>query len=243
MMNNFRISVFLLIIFMIFSCNSINENENRKGYHVIESNRLVTDSLYYTIKLEYPVFIAEDDQNQGSDIINNTIEKFLDTAARYYWGVEIDSAIVMIDETGTSGKYELYNSYQILDTTPDIISIFMETYSYALGAHGYTALHTHNFDLRQGKFLNLNDVLNFNYSENTSKLNELLAKYFQNPDACFNDLPTAGADFELFGIEPEHLVFYYETYSLGPYYCGTAKVRIPIEELKTAGLWKLDGKI
>lgn len=235
-----RILFFSLLIFGIFSCINQHENKNLKAYRIIENNHTVEDSLYYTIKLEYPVFIAEDNENKGPDLLNQRIETLLDTAARYYWGIDIDSARLLIDESGTSGKFELYNSYQILDTTPDLISIFMETYSYALGAHGFTALHTFNFDLKQNKFLKLEDVLDVSSDQNISKLNELLAANFQNPDDCFNDIPSAGKDFELFGIEQEHLAFYYEAYSLGAYYCGMAKVSVPIDAFKNAGLWKLE---
>jgi len=162
----------------------------------------------------------------------------LDTAAAYYWGVEMDSVKYFIDEAGSSAQYALSNKYRILDTTGNVISILMETYSYALGAHGFTALHTYNFDIEQNRFLSINDLLDFSKPDNILQLNKILKDHFENPEGCFNDTPTADGNFELFGIEPENLVFFYEAYELGAYYCGIARVSVPIEELKKAGLWK-----
>jgi len=232
---------FLVIIFLAFSCINNNDSNSGKNYRVIESNSVIEDSAYYTINFEYPYFVADGNEDHGLDKLNETVQSFMDTAARYYWGVGIDSVKVLIDEIGSTGKYELNNKYQLLDTTPDVISILMETYSYALGAHGFTALHTYNFDIKENKLIVIGDVLDLSKPENTDKLNQLLAKNFDNPEDCFNTDPTADANFELFGFEKGNLVFYYEAYALGPYYCGSAKVVVSIDELKAAGMWKWGG--
>ncbi len=242
-MKTINFYLFLVMIFLAMSCIRNNDSDNANNYRVVQSNSVIEDSAYYTINLEYPYFVADGDNNPGLDKLNEKLQFFMDTAARYYWGVDPDSAVVLIDETGSAGKYELDNKYQMLDTTPDVISILMETYSYALGAHGFTALHTYNFDVKEGKFIALGNVLDFSKPGNTDKLNQLLAKNFNNPEDCFNDSPTADAGFELFGIEKGNLIFYYEAYALGPYFCGSAKVVVSIEDLKKAGLWKWGGGI
>jgi hypothetical protein len=114
----------------------------------------------------------------------------------------------------------------------------METYSYALGAHGFTALHTYNYDLERNRLLVISDILNLSTPDNITTLNNLLARNFENPNDCFTQAPTADAQFQLFGIRPEHLVFYYEAYELGAYSCGIASINVPIEQLLEAGLWK-----
>lgn len=242
-MKTMNLSLLLVIIFLALSCVNTNDSDNLKKYRVVESSSVIEDTACYTINIEYPYFVADGDEEQGFDTLNETIQFFMDTAARYYWGVEPDSAKVLIDETGAAGKYVLDNKYQLLDTTPDVISILMETYTYALGAHGFTALHTYNFDVKERRFIAIGDLLDFSNPETTDQLNQLLAKNFVNPEDCFNDIPTADEQFELFGIEKGNIVFYYEAYTLGPYYCGWAKVVVPIEQLKAAGLWKRDRDI
>jgi hypothetical protein len=114
----------------------------------------------------------------------------------------------------------------------------MDTYSYALGAHGFTAIHTYNFDVKTGRFIRFKDVLNLNDSTNIRKLANLLKENFENPEDCFNDEPTADGTFKLFAFEPENMIFYYEAYELGAYYCGMASVKVPVADLREAGLLK-----
>jgi hypothetical protein len=239
MMKFSGLSLLAFIFALAWSCTNQSSHLQDKGYTIIESTRLVEDSSY-SISLNYPVFNETSSDTNGLESFNEAIQSFLDTAARYYWGVEADSIHRYRDERASSGKYILDNQYQILDTTRRLISILMETYSFALGAHGFSALHTFNWDVEGKKFLTLRDVLNLSTEDDAKLLNQLLIKYFEDPDNCFNDSPRADADFELFGLKPGFLVFYYETYELGPHYCGSAKVHIPVETLVETGLWKTD---
>jgi hypothetical protein len=236
MMNWKYLGLILSITVIFTSCGS--DDKHSLKYRILESSSVIEDTAYYSIKLEYPVFIVEDEDLQSLDTLNNTIEQFLDTAAAYYWGTDPDSVKFIIDETETAGKYVLDNKSEILDTTNQLISLKMETYSYALGAHGFIAIHTWNFDIETGKFLRLDDLLDLSDSTKVTALNNLLLQNFENPEDCFNENPVADGSFELFGLEPEYMVFYYEAYELGAYYCGMATVRIPYEALKEAGLWK-----
>lgn len=229
----------LIIIAFSWACNFNREAENNLGYKIIETTRMVEDSANYSIKLDYPVFVADDEKlNVALEMLNQDIRSFLDTAANYYWGMSADSVMKFKDETGAFGKYELINDYYILDTTPEFISIKMSTYSYALGAHGFTALHTYNIELKEGRFLEFVDILDLSTPENEAALNGLLKAHFENESDCFNENPTADSTFRLFGFEEDFMLFFYETYELGPYYCGEAYVRVPLEELKSAGIWK-----
>lgn len=207
------------------------------GYRIVESSSAIEDTAYYSIKVEYPVFISDDENNTVFAQLNHRIDAFLDTAASYYWGTSMDSAKQIIDETGASGQFILENDYEILDTTARLISLKLETYSFALGAHGFTAIHIYNYDVENQRFLKITDILNLDSPGNVGLLNDLLFQYFMNTDDCFNRNPAAGADFELFGLEPGNIVFYYEAYELGAYYCGMAAIRVPYQALKDAGLW------
>lgn len=208
------------------------------GYRVVEGSSAIEDTAYYSIKLDYPVFISGDDNDTTFAELNHRIDALLDTAAQYYWGTSPDSTKQIINETGAAGQFILENEYEILDTTRRLVSLKMETYSFALGAHGFTAIHTYNFDLEKMHFLRITDLLDLDNQENVDLLNGLLIRYFKNEDDCFNHDPKAGPDFALFGLEPGNMVFYYEAYELGAYYCGSAAIRVPYKALKEAGIWK-----
>jgi hypothetical protein len=204
-------------------------------------DRITEDTAYYSIRMQYPVFSSDDKvKHESLEGLNNKITSFLDTAAQYYWGINTTAIVHFLKESGSAGRYELINNYSILDSTQNLISLKMETYSYALGAHGFNALHTYNWDLSGNKLLKLDDLLDLSSPEKNALLNELLQKNFVDPEDCFNDLPTADKDFELFGLEPGFLVFFYQAYDLGAYSCGEATVRISLDELRDADLWKAD---
>ena len=221
---------------VIISCNAELSEEDTPGYRVIENEKIIEDTACYSIRLQYPSFIADADSVQTLEILNAQIEGFLDTAAHYYWRMPPDSTGQIIEEAGSAGIFTLDNRYTILDTTNRFISLKMETYSYALGAHGFTAIHTYNFDIENGVFLKFDDILDLDDTTRVAKLNALLKENFENPEDCFNDEPTANGSFELFAVEPEYVVFYYEAYELGAYYCGTAIVKVPVKDLREAGL-------
>jgi hypothetical protein len=232
--------VFSALVLLAWSCGSESNTNESKSYTLIDSHRVIEDSAYYEIDLEFPVFVGNEGEN-SLDELNSAISEFLDTAAIYYWGIPPDSVRAEIEKSEASGTYVLNNKYTVLDTSAHRISIMMETYSYALGAHGFTALHTYNFDVEHNKMLNIGDIIDLSNEKNIVTLNALLAANFDNPEDCFTRSPSADADFQLFGLRPENLVFYYEAYELGAYSCGMAKVSIPISSLIEAGLWKEKG--
>jgi len=153
--------------------------------------------------------------------------------------VDADRAIKIIQETEASGKYELFNRYNILDTTNNLICLKFETYSFALGAHGFTAINTWNFDLGTGQFLKLADVVDISDETKLMQFNQMLVTSFVNPEDCFNEEPKIDNANNKFAITPDFLVVYFEAYELGPYYCGSAEILVSINDLKKAGLWKL----
>jgi hypothetical protein len=162
---------------------------------------------------------------------------FLDTAAFYYWGVDTEGAKSIIDDTKTHGVFMFYNSYQLTDTTNALVSVVFESYSYALGAHGFTAITTFNYDIANRRLLDLTDMIDISSEEKLAVLNGLLIENFENPFGCFTKEPSVDGEFIRFGMEPGFLVFHYEAYELGAYSCGEAVVKIPVDALREAGIW------
>jgi hypothetical protein len=229
-----------IIALALFSCNTFKSNDNQKPeYKIIDQYRTTEDPDFYKIELSFPFFTSDNEiQREKLEILNEEITAFLDTAAQYYWGIAPKEVRTIKDETETEGIFELNNTYEILDTLPGFISLKMETYSYALGAHGFTALHTYNYDIDEEKLLKITDLIDLSAPDNERLLNQLLQKNFDNPGDCFDGQPTAGKNFRLFALIGEEVHFYYEAYELGAYYCGIGRVVITVDELKTAGLWK-----
>lgn len=239
-MKNRTVSLFIALLIMA-SCQQDETDRSGLGYDVIDQHQLVEDTAYYSIDMHYPQFTSSlEEKMEALEILNGSVSAFLDTALTYYWGTNTRGVIQIMEETEAAGKYQLINKYEILDTTENLISIKFETYSFALGAHGFTGIHTFNFSLPKAGFLQISDVLDFSTKANTDTLNALLARNFTNPDDCFDNTPTADSSFQRFGLLPDTMVFYYEPYELGAYYCGSAEIKIPVIELKKAEIWKAD---
>ncbi|HZK08809.1 MAG TPA: DUF4163 domain-containing protein [Bacteroidales bacterium] len=234
-----KTKIILLVAFVaaFWACNRHQSDEKPIEYSIIEQSTITGDSAYYSIKLEYPIFKADQPADDSLfEPLNNHIKNFMDTAASYYWGMETRNVPAYIDSIQAHGRFELQNDYEILLSTSDTISLKLETYSYALGAHGFTAFHTYNYDIGHKHFIGLDEVLDLSSDENVNNINELLAHYFENPEDCFTEVPTINVDEQLWGFRPEYLVFFYEAYDLGAYVCGSAEVKIPLKELRKRNL-------
>jgi len=229
----------LVAISLIFSCNRAKKQKQtgKLPYTIEHLEMLRVDSLYYLIDIQQPRFVADTGVNLPFADLNVAIQQFLDTATTHFWGTDTTGARQIIDETGASGYFILMNRYFVKDTTENLISLMMETYSYALGAHGFTAITTFNYDLKEGRFLELSDFVDLSTPENMEEMEICLISYLYDPEECFSMLPGVEDDFKRFAISPENLIFYYEAYELGAYSCGAAEISVPIDELKAAGLW------
>lgn len=238
-----KASIFTLVftfLILSFSCRYFwtRPSDGTLAYKIIHSESTYGDSVYYKIDLKKPIFVHNDSLDASLKELNHAMESFLDTATFYFWGTDTTGAIEIVKETGTSGFYLLINNYRILDSTNKIISVVFETYSYALGAHGFTAITTFNFDIRSKKMLEVSDIIDFSKPENQEILNKLLAKFLVDGQDCFDVEPFADKNFSRFALDPEHVVFFYEAYELGAYACGSAEVKIPKAELTVAGIYK-----
>jgi len=233
----------LFVLISIISCTTNTEDKEQKeplNYQVMEYSKKIQDTLYYTIDYQYPFFKSENEELSGQlNKLNERVKYFLDLAEHTFWGVDAKGAIKIIQESEASGKYELMNRYDILDSSNRLISLKFETYSYALGAHGFTAINTYNLDLTTGKLLALSDVADLSDEGKLKKFNALLVTNFKDASDCFSEEPNVDSKYDKFAISPGYLHVYFEAYELGPYACGAAEIIIPIKNLKEAGIWKI----
>jgi len=239
-MRKLSFTALVLLLILSFSCRYFRKKpaETNLLYKTLVSEIIAGDSVYYKIDLKKPVFVLNDSLDASLKELNQAMESFLDTATFYFWGTDTTGAIEIVKETGTSGFYLLMNNYRILDSTDKIISVVFETYSYALGAHGFTAITTFNYDLRRKKMLEVGDLIDFSKPDSQEVLNNLLKKYLVDEQNCFDVEPFADKDFSRFALDPDHVVFFYEAYELGAYACGSAEIKIPKAELTLAGIFK-----
>lgn len=237
-----KLFLFFVGLAILASCKTSTESdqEGSLAYRLVENSKLIEDTLYYRIDFQYPYFSSDDEKiSHKITSFNDSVQTFLDNAEQTYWATDTDGAVKIIQETGASGQYELINRYEVLDTANQLISLKFETYSYALGAHGFTAINTWNLNIESGKYLKLTDVVNLSDENKLTQFNQLLVASFVNTEGCFSEEPKINSTYDKFAITSDFLVIYFEAYDLGPYSCGSAEIMVSIDELKESGLWRL----
>lgn len=188
-----------------------------------ETKISLEDSIY-TIEMKSTLFSSADKkQNMALGELNTATEKFcrqfIDTFKQDAW----DNREYL--EKGMT--YQLVILDSVFLAEKDLVSIRYTYYMYVGGAHGSTGYTAFNYNPQTGTFLQNNNLFNPQY---TKQINQLLQKYFLDPDGCFWDKPTLN-EVAAVNIGKEFVTFIYAQYVLGAYACGPATVNIPITEL------------
>ena len=237
MKNKLIIFLIALLFSGILACRRTGRNADETlPYKIVHHEAIRSDSMSFRIDIKYPFFVPLDSSKTSLKTLNRAIQQFLDTAMMTYWGADTTETAKIVNETGAEGHFILMNNYYLSDTSSKIISLVFETYSYALGAHGFTAITTFNYDLINQKMLKLTDLIDLSPPVKQQVLDSLLMAHFENPEGCFTTPPFVDKSFERYALEPDTMVFYYEAYELGAYSCGSAKVKIPLLEMEAADL-------
>jgi hypothetical protein len=175
------------------------------------------------------------DSRNVCDSINSNIEMFLNSLL-----YEMDCDENHELKSGSKvRKRELKIDYNLDVFDRDYVSTRFTVYSYQGGAHGRTFFKCFNYSTQRAEQLKLDDLLHLKRKKELQSLNKLLVKYFENPDHCFNELPSIASDFQFFSYHDDFFIFSFSDTFLGDYVCGTAEIKIPIWDLKQHGLWKL----
>ena len=184
------------------------------------------------LSVKYPQFKNKASKSKrGCDSINSNISVFVNKLL----------AEMECDQESESGftNMELKVDYDLDIFATDYVSAKFMIYQYKGGVHGLTYFKCFNYNVQEAIGLSLEDVFHVKSKMELQALNKLLVKYFNNPDSCFDELPAITSAFESFSYQEDYFLFSFSDYSLGPYICGTAEIKIPVWDLKQHGLLKL----
>ncbi|MGL5647454.1 MAG: DUF3298 and DUF4163 domain-containing protein [Clostridium sp.] len=130
--------------------------------------------------------------------------------------------------------YEVMSNYKITKNDSNLLSLYIEYYQFAGGAHGMTYKNGYNIDKKTGQLLNLSDLFkeNYNYKEKIDllirdEINKDKEKYFDG-----------GADFKgidnktRYYLKDNNLVIYYGLYEIAPYASGIIEFNLNLDNFK-----------
>lgn len=168
---------------------------------------------------------------QGSEQTNH-----LDVQAQQY-----ANAFIKIDEElkalSSSHQISLMIKPKILQSKGTLATVVLNSSSYLGGAHGSTAQRYYNFDLKNQKQVQLNDLL---LPKQKAKLDKLAhdafktwvidSKLANTADEYEQAWPFQVTDNYFLG--EQGLIFQYGEYEIGPYVVGLPRLVIPFDQLQ-----------
>lgn len=144
--------------------------------------------------------------------------------------------------SNTLPPFEYFVKFNVLGNK-DIVSIYLEIYSFNGGAHGETHIKTINYDIKNDKYLSVTEATNYSYDELSEECNKILyeelieKEKFEIDGETVNLLdemrregtkPIAG-NYEAFTIDNENLTIYFEDSKVAPHYYGIQTVSLKMK--------------
>jgi hypothetical protein len=177
------------------------------------------------------------DADKASSTVQSTEQKpNLDAQTQMY-----ANAFIKIDEElkalSSSHQISLMIKPKILQSKGSLATVVLNSSSYLGGAHGATAQHYYNFDLKNQKQIQLNDLLLPKQKATLDKLAHDAFKVWIVDSKLANDpkeyeeaWPFQVTDNFLLG--EQGLILQYGEYEIGPYVVGLPRLVIPFDQLK-----------
>ncbi len=175
----------------------------------ITSEALDKSNKNASIKVQYPKIsgLAEEVQTK----INATFKK---QAEQFVSNSEEQAS----RRDGTVGnKYDFSQTYVVSFNREGVLSIVTDQYEYTGGAHGGTMREGHTFSLKDGKQIELKDLLKAepNYKQ---KLDKMLKE--STKELAFPDAPGGPTEKPNFFVSESGIVIFYQQYEIAPYAAG-----------------------
>lgn len=216
-------------------------NQNTTNHLYILKQKMQRESEFFKYNIVYPILVPMLDYTCNSyyninilNNINNII--YLDIKNLKYkvkkeakeYKEEYEKAISKSSEYYVKYQYELYIDYKVTYNRNNIISIPIESYVFTGGAHGMTYLNSYNYNLINGKKLELSDIFKENIDYKKIVNEYIYYVISQNPDIYFkgDDGFKGIKENQSFYIDNDGIVVYFSLYEIAPYYVGIPKFKM-----------------
>lgn len=193
----------------------------------------------WDIKISRPVFSSTETEVEKSCVKYNDEISGLVNGIHAAFIEQSKEAIEGLDSAGMKpvAPYQLIIQDTVYLADNNYISTRFLSYEMLGGAHGITNFYGVNYDVKNQKFLDKKDILNYSKS---AEINTLLKAHLQDPDKCFTFAEPTVDNFAALNITRHTLEFTYAQYILGPYSCGYATIAVP--RAKMQGMLMTEGK-
>ncbi len=202
----------------------------------VDTKTLSDNSEELESNILLPILSGGNSEELLNDINRIIEEDALEVKEEIYEMAKED--VKALKEDGIELKYQLMINHDIHTANNELISLTTLNYQYTGGAHGLSVKVPYNFDLTNGKEINLKDLFKED-SNYIDILNEEIQKQIQqNPDRFFPDeveLFSGINKNQSFYIKDGKLFIYFGQYEIAPYASGIIEFEIPSSVLKNVG--------
>jgi hypothetical protein len=193
----------------------------------VEIKEVQSESPLINVDLNIPVISGMSDQGIQKQLNQLLEQDALERKAAMIAQAEEDSDFILSEPYHS---YELVSRFYQYYLSNDVLSLYVDYYSYTGGAHGMTERIAYNFDLKNGEELGLSDLF-APESDYQEMINEIVqAEIDRNPQIYFEgEWGFKGIkEDQGFYLENGNLIVYFLQYEIAPYAAGIRTFAIPM---------------
>lgn len=218
---------FFALVFAVLALGACKKEIKLDVKQIHESDK----TAQWDIHITRPAFSTTETEVEKSCVKFNDEITGLVNGIHAAFMEQAKETIAGIDSMGIkqAAPYELIIQDSVFQADKDYISVLMSSYEMLGGANGITNFYGVNYDVKNQKFLDKKDILNY---DKASEINALLKENLKDPDKCFTfEAPTVN-NFTALNISLHTVEFTYAKYILGPGSCGPVTISVPKAKLK-----------
>lgn len=190
---------------------------------------------YTEINIKYPVI---------SGLENSEAEVAINKAFKAHAQTYLEQTQKQAKELGAPPKdsamtYEIDSGYKVTYNRNGVLSVLVNDYEFLGGAHGGATLTGMTFSLKDGKQIQLSDLLksNSNYRKDIDKV---INAEIKKEDLYFADSFKGIAANQGYYLTDSGLTIYFQQYEIAPYAAGTPEFSFTFKKLLPTGVNPLD---
>lgn len=185
----------------------------------------------WDIQIDRPTFSSTEAEVEKSCVKFNDEITGLVNGIHAAFIEQCKETIAGLDSIGEKqmAPYELIIQDSVFQADENYISVRVLSYEMIGGANGITNFYGVNYDVRNQKFLNKQNILNL---DKAAEINVLLKKNLKDPDKCMTFAAPTVDNVTAVNFTPKTVEFTYTKYILGPGACGPTTISIPKEKMQ-----------
>lgn len=191
---------------------------------ILEKNLIYDNTIILKYHIEYPQIVPDSTiSTRRFNLYNENIALSLQQKAENeLFKDAIDLYNFNKKNNYPTMVYEVYQNYKITFNFRNIISLFIDEYTFTGGAHGSTIRTSQTWDLNQGRQIELYQFFNNPYfllqilKDIKMQIKENSSIYFD--DACCLLIDTFNP--QSYYLEPNSIIIYFQQYDIAPYSSG-----------------------